>query len=315
MRGFWRVALASLSLLSLLALAQDQAEGSPNEQRIIRIDSSGGTQSGNLRFGPIQYEHPDPEGIVATVSNLTIYAQQAVLRGPEGEEEPPSLTEAQGRRSATFSGSQGVRVARARLTATGPELAYDEATGLGVLTGDISIEVAPRDEGDDPVLIRAREAEFDVDTDVSTSRGGVELTTGNQSASAEELIYEEERDLGCLSSEGAQVTARRLEDDGEETLITADELCTLTNEDRLLARGNVTIVDGDITSQGDTVFFDDTESRALVLGDPAVSVNEADGIRTTGAVIEQRTDIDAVQVFSDPVDFDESAFALTAPED
>ncbi len=299
------IILLSLALL-VLSLAQEEDP----ERRIISIDSSGGSQSGNLRFGPLLYEHPEPEGVIATVSTLTIYGQQAELRGPEDEQ--LALTEARGRRTATFS--DGVRVTRGRLEATGPELFYSEATGLGTLTGDISIEVAPREEEDDPVLISASEAEFDVDTDVSTSRGGVELTTGNQMANAEQLIYEEERDLGCLSSEGGQVTARRTDDDGDELTIQADELCTLPNEDKLLARGNVTIQDGDITSRGDTVFFDDNESRALILGNPAVSENAADGLVTRGAVIEQRTDIDAVQVFSDPVDFDESAFELTAAE-
>jgi hypothetical protein len=52
------------------ASAQDDAEAPA--RRLITIDSSGGTQSGNLRFGPIRYEHPDPEGVVATVSTLTI---------------------------------------------------------------------------------------------------------------------------------------------------------------------------------------------------------------------------------------------------
>ena len=301
----------ALSLVVVFGFAQDAPA---EERRIISITSSGGTQSGNLRFGPILYAHPEPEGITATVSTLTIYAQAAELRGPEGER--VALTEARGRRSASFT--EGVRVTRGRLTASGPELLYREETGLGVLgipaggpEGEVAIEVAPREEGGDPVFIRARSSEFDVDTDVSTSRGEVELTSGNQSASAELLVYEEERDLGCLSSEGSQVTARRTDEDGDALTITADELCTLPNEDRLLARGNVTITDGDITSRGDTVFFDDAAARALVIGNPAVSENAADGLTTRGAVIEQRTDIDAVRVYSDPVDFDESAFELT----
>lgn len=298
-----RLALLLLAAAALVALAQEV-----QEKRIISIDSSGGTQSGNLRFGPITYEHPDPEGIVATVSTLTIYSHRAELRGPEGEQ--VALTEARGRRTATFAG--GVRVTRGRLEAKGPELAYSEANGLGTLTGGITIHVAPREEDDDPVDISASEAEFDVDTDVSVSRGEVELVSGNQRAAAETLVYEEDRDLGCLSSEGAQVRATRTEEDGDELTITADEICTLTNEDRLLARGNVILENGDVTSEGDTIFFDDPASRALVLGNPAVSRNAADGVVTRGAVLEQRTDLDAVRVYSDPVPFDEAAFELTA---
>ena len=40
------------------------------EKRIIRIDFSGGTEEGDFRFGPLNYTHPEAEGIVSTVSNL-----------------------------------------------------------------------------------------------------------------------------------------------------------------------------------------------------------------------------------------------------
>src|SRR5690606_37843036 len=42
-------------------------EEAARSDRIITIDGSGGTQRGNLRSGPIVYEHPDPRGIRATV--------------------------------------------------------------------------------------------------------------------------------------------------------------------------------------------------------------------------------------------------------
>ena len=284
--------------------------GGSEAERIISIDSSGGNQSGNLRFGPILYTHPDPEGIEAVVSNLTIYAQQAELRGPEGEE--ISLTDAQGRRIATFT--DGVRVTRNRLTATGPDLSYSEAEGLGTLVGGVDINVAPRDEEDDPVLIVATEAEFDVDTDISTSTGDVQLTNGTQSAESEEIIFEEDRSLAKLTSEGQQVVMRRTQDDGTELVITADVGRALTDDDMLLATGNVTIVDGDTVSTGDTVFYDDTASRALIIGNPAVSENNADGTVTRGSTLEQRTDIDAVRVYSGALDFSESDFLLLSEQ-
>ncbi len=298
-----KLAIFSLVLLIVAAFAQEAPE-----KRVISIDSSGGTQSGNLRFGPIFYEHPDPEGVRAVVSNLTIYAQKAELRGPEGEQ--VALTAAQGRRTASFE--DGVRVTRNRLESKGSDLVYSEATGLGTLTGGVDIQVAPKEEGDDPVAITAQEAEFDVDTDVSVSKGDVQLTTGNQSAASDTLEYEEDRDLGCLQSEGAQVTARRVDDDGDELLITADTVCTLTEQDKLLAKGNVTIVDGSITSTGDTVFFDDTRSRAEIIGN-ATSVDEAEGFEISGDRIEQRTDLDTVRIIdaSVPTQFTEDEFTLT----
>jgi lipopolysaccharide export system protein LptA len=295
--------LVILSFL-LLVLAQD------SERRIISIDSSGGTQSGNLRFGPIEYRHPNPEGIVATVSTLTIYAQLAELRGPEGEQ--MTLTDARGRRFATFT--EGVRVTRGRLDATGPELFYSEEAGLGTLSGSINITVAPQAVDEAPVLIRADSTEFDVDNDVSISRGNVQLENGRQSAEADELLFEEERNLARLVREGMQVTAVRIDDDGNELVISADEIRVLTDEDKLFARGNVTIIDGDITSQGDIVFFDDTTSRAEVIGNPATSVDRANDVEVSGARLEQLIDLSIVRVLDATVPplADETDFQLTS---
>ena len=127
-------------LVLLLALAQDEV----SQERIISIESNDGSQSGNIRYGPINYEHPEPDGVVATVSTLTIFSSNAQLRGPaetEGEERL-TLAQAQGEREATFTG--GVNVERGRLTATGPDLFYSESEGLGTLTGGTEIVVAPR---------------------------------------------------------------------------------------------------------------------------------------------------------------------------
>ena len=298
-RNVWLVAV----LILTVALAQETSE------RIITIRSDGGTQrSESLRYGPILYSHPNPEGVVATVSNLTIYASNAELSAPEGV----LISQAQGERDATFEG--GVRAVRNRLEALGPALAYSEVTGLGVLEGHADVTVAPREEDNDPVDIEADEVTFDVDTDVSVSRGDVLLTSGNQSGETQELVFEEERSLAKMTSEGEQVTVRRLDEDGDELVITADEIRVLTDQDRLLATGNVTIVDGNITSSGDTVYFDDEASRAEVLGSPARSVNEAEGVEISGDRLEQRTDIDVVSIIdvSVPSEFDEEAFVLTS---
>jgi lipopolysaccharide transport protein LptA len=285
-------------------------EQTEEEKRIIRIDSSSGNQEGDLRFGPIVYTHPDPEGVKATVSNLSIFGQQAELRGPDGEE--ISLTDAEGRRIATFSG--GLRVTRNRLEAKGPDLVYTEEDGLGKMTGNVDIVIAPEEEDGDPVNITAESADFDVDTDVSISRGNVELVNGNQTATANEVIYEEERELGKLTSEGGQVTMTRTDEDGETTTITADVIYALTETEQLHAIGNVTVVDGAIISEGDEVFFDDEKSRAEIVGSPAISTDEDTGDVVRGPRIEQRTDIDAVSIFTSPSEFDPNDFVLTSEQ-
>jgi lipopolysaccharide export system protein LptA len=302
-----KVLTVLISLALVGALAQDSSEG-----RIIRIDSEGASISGNFRYGPHEYTHPEPDGLMATVSNLTILASQATLRVPAEEQGEVLLAQAAGRRQATFEGR--VRVLRGRLVATGPALAYSEATGLGVLTGGAEIDIAPADENDDPVTIATDEVEFDVDTDRSVSRGNVRLVSGNQRAEADELLFEEERSLACLTSAGGQVTLTRIDPDGSELLITADETCVLTEDEKLYARGNVTVVDGSITSTGDEVFFDDEQSLAEIIGAPARSVDEANGVVLTSDRILQDIEFDYVEAIdaSVPSDFDRQAFAPTA---
>lgn len=302
-----RYVLALAWLLLLLNAHSQDADDASLAQRLITISYDGGNRtSPDLRFGPYFYSHPEPEGIVAEVSNLTIFAQQAQLQAPEGV----LIAEAEGQREASFEG--GVRVARARLTATGSSLNYSEASGLGIMPERADIRVLPARAGDDITEIQADEVTFDVDTDVSLSRGAVTLVSGRQSAEAEELVYEEGRDLARMRSEGLQVTARRQGDNGE-LLIIADTLRVLTNEDQLLAIGNVTIIDGDIESTGDMVFFDDSVSRAEIFGNPAVSVNRAQGVTISGERLEQLIDLNIVEVLdaSLPSVFDAASFDLS----
>lgn len=298
-------------LVLILVLAQEDTT-SPDENRIIRIDFSGGTEEGDFRFGPLTYTHPDPEGIVSTVSNLTIYAHQAELRGPEGEEIP--LVDAEGRRTASFT--DGLRVIRNRLEALGPDLLYSEETGLGTLTGGATIHIEPEEEGDDPVDITADQVAFDVDNDESVSRGNVNLVSGNQTATSDELIYEEEREVGKLTSAEQQTTITRTGSDGAVTTITADIIYVVTKTKQLHALGNVTVIDGSITSKGDEVFFDDEKSRAEIVGN-ATAIDEAEGIEIFGDRIEQLTDTDEINVIdaSVPSEFNPEDFKLTREQE
>ncbi len=283
-------------------------DGGSASDRIITIDGSGGTQRGNLRSGPIVYEHPDPRGIRATVSTLTILGRYAELTAPEGT----SIARG-GERTAAFK--NGVEVNRGRLTATGPQLVYSEATGLGVMEGGVEVVVESEAEGEEPVYISAARVSFDVDTDRSTSTGDVRLENGNQSAAAEQLIFEEDANLGVLTSEGAQVQITRTDEAGELMTITADEIRVLTEENRLYARGAVTVVDGSITSRGDVVFFDDEEGIAEIIGTadrPAEAVDSETGASLVTDRIKQDIEFDFFEAIDASVrsEFDPAAFAL-----
>ncbi len=319
MRSSRFLLLLLLVAMSALGVAQDSststAPASPdaptqtNQKRVITINDNGGTQSGNLRFGPIVYEHPDPFGIKATVSTLTIYGHHAVLKAPDGV----SIFKG-GERTATFDA--GVKVERGRLTATGPALTYSEATGLGTLKGGADIAVAPEKEGGDPVKIQADQVQFDVDTDRSTSSGHVSLVNGNQTAQAGTLVFEEKRNLGQLTEKGGQATITRTDADGKKLVITADEIRVLTDQKKLYAIGNVTVVDGTITSKGATVFFDDTQAIAEVLGtpgQPATAVDSKNGSSLRADRIKQDVKYDYFEAIdaSAPSPFDKAAFNMT----
>jgi lipopolysaccharide export system protein LptA len=311
-----RFALGSLAALVALALALAQsgtafAQADEDEERlerrIITIDSSGGTQRGNLRFGPITYEHPDPQGIVATVSTLTITAPKVTLSGPADT----LISQAQGERVADFGG--GVTVTRGRLTAVGTTLAYSEATGLGVLEGGAEVRIAPAREGEDPVTITAERVTFDVDTDMSISEGGVQLVNGDQTATAERLVFEEARDLGALSSEGGRAMVTRVGENGE-LRITGDEIRVLTEIKALYARGEVVVEDGPVTSRGEEVFYDDDEEVAEVLGSPATAVDTAAGVTLETDRIRQDVRYRFVEAIDAtlPTPFTADQFALSS---
>ncbi|MEZ4629388.1 MAG: LptA/OstA family protein [Deinococcales bacterium] len=307
-----KLLMFALGLVSLIALAQESAQAS--SERLITIEYSGGSRTApDLRYGPYVYSHPDPEGIVGTVSNLNIYGSQAELKAPEGV----LIAEAEGQREASFAG--GVRVNRGRLNANGDILSYSESTGFGVLAGNegVHIIVEPSRAESDPAEIQADSATFDVDNDVSVSRGKVLLVNGSQSAEADEVTFEEGRDLAKMVKENGQVTARRQNDDGTELIITADILRVLTDQNKLLAMGNVTLIDGAIRSTGDRVFFDDKLSRAEILGNPAISVDEENGVELQGPRLEQRTDIDVVQVLDDTAEslWNEEDFILNSEKE
>jgi len=293
------------------------AEASDLERRVITIDSSGGTQGGNLRYGPIVYQHPEPYGIVATVSTLTIFGPRAELSAPDDT----LLSRAKGQRTARFAG--GVRVVRGRLEATGPALVYREATGLGELAGGadgggnaatesgVEVVIAPEEEGGDPTLISAALAEFDVDTDRSVNRGDVVLVAGSQRAEADVLTYAEDTDLALLDCDGLCTIVREDEENGLLT-ITAREIRVLTQDERLWARGDVTVVDGDLVTRGDEAVYDDAQKIAEVTGSPARSVNEADGVTLEGDRILQDVEFDFVEAIDASVvsDLDLTAFLL-----
>ncbi|AEB12094.1 OstA family protein [Marinithermus hydrothermalis DSM 14884] len=271
--------------------------------RILTIKYDG-TRSGNLRFGPWTYESSRPDGVHGQVGDLEIFAPRAVLEAPEGK----SMQEAEGERTATFEGE--VVVKRGRVTARGPRLVYSEATGVGVLEGPAEMRQEPAREGEDPVEVQADKMTFDVDADVSTSEGSVRLTSGNQEGTADLVYYEEERGLAVFSMrEGTVTLVRRRSGEQGDLVIQAREVRSLTREKQLIATGGVTLVDGEITTTGDALYYDDNEGTAIIIGSPAVSKNAAEGLTLSAGTLLHDVKKHRVQAYRKPFELPEATFA------
>src|SRR5690606_14861565 len=105
------------------------------------------------------------------------------------------------------------------------------------------------------------------------------------------------------------------DENGEQMTISADEIRVLTSENRLYASGNVTVVDGSITSTGDVVFFDDATGIAEVIGSaerPAEAVDADSGATLVTDRIKQDVEFDFFEAIdaSVPSEFDPATFAL-----
>lgn len=265
-----------LLLLLLVVLAQSK------EQRIITIEAPGGQRSGNLRNGPWVYDGGKPGGVIGKVKDLEINATRATLEAPQGK----TMQEAEGERVASFEGS--VVVKRDRMTASGPKLVYRETNGRGTLDGNARMRQEPRDRNSDPVEVTAPRMTFEVDTNISTSEGGVTLKNGRQEGRSEGVYYEEDKGLAVFNDTREVVLTRKREGKGD-LVIRAKEIRSLTDEKRLLATGGVTLVDGDITTTGASLVYNDNTGEATIVAGrvgnqnvPARSVNAKERATLSG---------------------------------
>ena len=178
------------------------------------------------------------------------------------------MGEAEGQRIAAFEG--GVVVTRGRLTAKGPSLEYKESTGLGVLAGPTNVVQKPEKAGEEDVVITSATSTFDVDTDVSTSEGNVKLQNGKQSGSSDKIVFDEKANLACLTGSKSVSLVREPKKEGQSKLtIVSKESRVLTETNLLYAIGAVTLISGNNTTTGDTLYYDDEKEIAYVSGRPA----------------------------------------------
>ncbi|APD08675.1 MULTISPECIES: LptA/OstA family protein [Thermus] len=268
MKKAWVLALLGLALAA-------------SNVRVIQVE--GGRLSGDLRYGPWTFEGE----VRGRVKDLTIQAPKATLTAPKGK----TMQEAEGEREARFEG--GVVVRRGRVEARGPVLVYREKTGEGELLGPARMRQEPK-PGEDPVEVEAGRMAFQVDTDTSTSENAL-LKSGNQEGRAGFVYYEEERGLAVFT-DAKEVVLTRKRRDGD-LVIRAKEVRSLTGPKRLIATGGVRLVDGDLVTVGDSLYYDDTTGEAIVLGRPALSENKKEGFKLSGSTLLHNVNRHQVRVY------------------
>ncbi|MDX2008442.1 MAG: LptA/OstA family protein [Meiothermus sp.] len=286
----------SLAVLTLFLLVLVVAQS--KEQRVINISAPDGSRSGNLRNGPWTFDGGKPGGVIGRVKDLTINSTKATLSAPDGK----TMQEAEGQRVATFDGN--IAVKRDRMTATGPKLTYRESDGKGILEGNARMMQQPRKQGDDPVEVNAPTMTFEVDTNISTSSGGVSLKNGNQEGRSDQVYYEEDKALAIFNDDQEVVLVRKRQGKGDLT-IRAKEIRSLTDDKRLLATGGITLVDGDITTTGAQVLYNDNTGIAIVTAGrvgsqnvPARSVNAKERSNLQGNALQHNVNRSQVQALS-----------------
>ena len=291
--------LTALLLTSVFAAQVD---------RVLHFDTAAIAQ-GNLRNGPLNYIGKDGGLVKASVNNVNISATSAVLTAPPGS----TLAESEGKRTATFSGGgSDVNVVRGRLTAKGGQLAYSEASGQGVLTGTPSAVFVPEKKDDgDPVNIKAAQMSLDVDSNISTSTGSVQLVSGNQTGRADKLIFDEDKEVGVLT--GSPSMSRAATAKQKELNIVGAEARVVTKGKLLYVKGNVKLTQGTSTTTGNAVYYDDKRNVAYVVGN-AVSKDSKTGTTVRAlpnGYLEQRTDLGRVRALSKPYTIPTDRFLLT----
>ncbi len=291
-----RTALFVMLLGTLLAFASSAPVST------VVIEYPNGTRSGDLRNGPWIYTASEPGGIRGRVGNLVILADKAVLEAPKGL----SMQSAEGQRTATFEGSVVVR--RGRVEARGTRLVYRESTGKGTLFGPVTMEQRPERADEDAVILKADAITFNVNTDTSESRGNVHLTSGDQEGFADEVYYEEDRALAIFTSTSGNVRLIRHRDEGE-LRIEGGEARLLVREKALIVLGGVTLKDGGLVTRGDALYYDDKTGRAIVVGSPATSRDEAKGRSLSAGTLLHDVTKHRVRLYGKPFELPLDRFA------
>lgn len=152
---------------------------------------------------------PAPYAVVTGIGETSIVSQIVLARRPpreEGGEAQQTLEMFGGSLSVDDgfcpqelqrSGAADVFIRQGRTTVSGTELFYDNATGLADLNGPINLQRTAL-AGENALSATADSLVFDVNTDLSTLKGGVEVVSEKRVSHAETLILNEDESYATL---------------------------------------------------------------------------------------------------------------------
>ena len=213
--------------LGWFSSAQEQADTRPKltltrEDKTIQVIQNG-RSAGGAQFIPTNPQcregfsvgtvyAPKPGFVETLVNNTRITSAIALLNRPEGTEEEEKLE--------LFGGTLGINddlcpinvkrnqeaditISEGRTTTEGKSLVYDNATGIGEVDGPIQLN--RREEGNSPALAAsASRLSFNVDNDLTTLRGNVEVESEGRTSEADVLELDEEAGFAILRGNPAR---------------------------------------------------------------------------------------------------------------
>lgn len=186
---------------------------------------------------------PSPYAVVTDIGETSIVSPIVLARRPpreEGGEDQQTLEMFGGSLSVDEnfcpqelqrSAAPGVFIRQGRTIVSGTELFYDNATGLADLNGPIDLQ-RTSESGDNDLTATADSLVFDVNTDLSTLKGDVEVISDKRVSHAETLILNEEEAYATLLGS----PARSVEG---ENVLEGDTLLYYLDTDDVIVLGGV----------------------------------------------------------------------------
>lgn len=196
---------------------------------------------------------PSPYAVVTRIAETSIVSQVVLARRPpreEGGEDRQTLEMFGGTlevsdsfcpRNVQRSEQPDVFIVQGRTTVSGTELLYDNASGLANLSGPVDLQRSGQD-GQSPITATSERLVFNVDTDMSTLEGTVEVISDKRTSHSDTLELNEADGVAVLHGSPARST------EGSNVLEGSTLLYYLDSDDVVVVGGVTGTLEIDLTS-------------------------------------------------------------------